>query len=150
MKLVEKRHALASTLSGGQKRRLSVGMAFAGGSQLVFLDEPTSGVDTSARRDIWQLLKQYRENRVIILTTHFMDEADHLADEIAILNCGRLVRSGTPFELKQREGMGYTLTVAKHSPQTNTADIMTVVQSRLPTAVLESGVGMQMVIRLPR
>ncbi|KAF1780736.1 P-loop containing nucleoside triphosphate hydrolase [Phytophthora cactorum] len=89
-RLTEIRHALAKTLSGGQKRKLSVALAFLGGSKLVFLDEPTSGMDPYSRRFTWNLLQQSREDRVIVLTTHFMDEADILGDRIAILatvNC---------------------------------------------------------------
>jgi ATP-binding cassette subfamily A (ABC1) protein 3 len=71
--LQEKREYFSKDLSGGQKRRLSVALAFAGGSKLIFLDEPTSGMDTSARRYIWEMMKNYKNDRIIILTTHFMD-----------------------------------------------------------------------------
>ncbi len=71
--LSEKRDEYSKNLSGGQKRRLSVAMAFAGRSKVIILDEPTSGMDTSARRYIWELLKNYKNDRIIILTTHFMD-----------------------------------------------------------------------------
>lgn len=84
--LVEKTDYLAKDLSGGQKRRLSVAMAFIGGSKLIFLDEPTSGMDASARRYIWEMMKNYKRDRIIILTTHFMDEADFLGDRICIMN----------------------------------------------------------------
>ena len=83
--LEEKTDQRAASLSGGQKRRLSVGIAFIGNSKLIFLDEPTSGMDTSARRYIWELLKNYKNDRIILLTTHFMDEADFLGDRIAIM-----------------------------------------------------------------
>lgn len=76
----------SKTLSGGQKRKLSVAMALIGNSKVVFLDEPTSGMDPYSRRMIWNLLRNYRENRVIILTTHFMDEADLLGDRIGIMS----------------------------------------------------------------
>jgi ATP-binding cassette subfamily A (ABC1) protein 3 len=71
--LQEKREYFSKDLSGGQKRRLSVALSFAGGSKLIFLDEPTSGMDTSARRYIWEMMKNYKNDRIIILTTHFMD-----------------------------------------------------------------------------
>lgn len=71
--LEEKRNEYSKNLSGGQRRRLSVAMAFSGGSQVILLDEPTSGMDTSARRYIWEMLKNYRSGRIILLTTHFMD-----------------------------------------------------------------------------
>lgn len=76
LKLLDKRHAQSKTLSGGQKRRLSTGMAFVGGSEVVILDEPTSGMDPAARRATWELIKKYTANRTILLSTHFMDEAD--------------------------------------------------------------------------
>lgn len=85
MGLKEKTNEFAKTLSGGQKRRLSMGIAFIGDSKLILLDEPTSGMDTSARRYVWEMLKNFKNNRIIILTTHFMDEADFLGDRIAIM-----------------------------------------------------------------
>ena len=70
--LYSKENDLAKNLSGGQKRRLSVAIAFIGGSNLIYLDEPTSGMDTSARRDVWEMLKKYKNDKIIVLTTHFM------------------------------------------------------------------------------
>ena len=84
--LTEKLNKASKTLSRGQKRKLSVAMALIGNSKVVFLDEPTSGMDPYSRRMIWNLLRNYRENRVIILTTHFMDEADLLGDRIGIMS----------------------------------------------------------------
>ena len=70
--LYSKENDLAKNLSGGQKRRLSVAIAFIGGSKLIYLDEPTSGMDTSARRDVCEMLKKYKNDKIIVLTTHFM------------------------------------------------------------------------------
>lgn len=78
----------AGSLSGGNKRKLSVTLALIGGSKLVLLDEPTSGMDLSARRGLWTMLRKYRRNRIIILTTHYMDEADVLGDRIGIMANG--------------------------------------------------------------
>lgn len=78
----------AGSLSGGNKRKLSVTLALVGGSKLVLLDEPTSGMDLSARRGLWTMLRKYRRNRIIILTTHYMDEADVLGDRIGIMANG--------------------------------------------------------------
>ncbi|XP_034242493.1 phospholipid-transporting ATPase ABCA1-like isoform X2 [Thrips palmi] len=111
MGLEDKRRALSSDLSGGMKRKLSVGMAFVGGSRTVFLDEPTAGVDPFSRRAIWELLIKYRHGRTVILTTHFMDEADLLGDRIAIISAGRLQCCGSSVFLKGRFGSGYYLTV---------------------------------------
>jgi ATP-binding cassette subfamily A (ABC1) protein 3 len=78
----------ARSLSGGNKRKLSVAISLIGGSKLVLLDEPTSGMDLSARRGLWEMLKNYKKNRIIILTTHYMDEADILGDRIGIMAKG--------------------------------------------------------------
>lgn len=75
----------ASQLSGGNKRKLSVAISLCGGSKLVLLDEPTAGMDLGARRDLWNMLKNYRRDKIIILTTHYMDEADVLGDRIGIM-----------------------------------------------------------------
>jgi ATP-binding cassette subfamily A (ABC1) protein 3 len=100
-------------LSGGQKRRLSVGIAFIGNSKFIVLDEPTSGMDTSARRHIWEMLKNYKNDRIILLTTHFMDEADNLGDRIAIMSHGQLKCCGSSVFLKNKFGVGYNLTISK-------------------------------------
>ena len=88
-------------------------IALVGNSKLVVLDEPTAGMDLSARRKLWNMLKKYKQDRIIILTTHYMDEADILGDRIGIMNEGELVCIGSPLFLKSRFGTGYTLTVVK-------------------------------------
>lgn len=108
--LAEKTNELSKNLSGGQKRRLSVAIAFIGGSKLIYLDEPTSGMDTSARRYIWDMLKKYKNDKIIVLTTHFMDEADYLGDRIGIMGEGKLICCGSSVFLKNRFGVGYNLT----------------------------------------
>lgn len=85
MDIWEKRNSLASTLSGGQKRKLSVAIALCAGSKFVLLDEPTSGLDVAARRLMWDMLREYKRDRIVLLTTHYMDEADVLGDRIGIL-----------------------------------------------------------------
>lgn len=94
----------ARTLSGGMKRKLSVGIALCGGSRVVFLDEPTSGMDPGARRLIWDLLQQERSGRTILLTTHFMEEADLLGDRIAIMANGVVQCCGSSLFLKKMYG----------------------------------------------
>jgi len=92
-------------LSGGEKQRLSLGMAVIGRPELVFLDEPTAGLDVQGRRDTWQLIRDLRSSGVsVVLTTHAMDEAERLADHVVIINHGRLVAEGTPAELTAGEG----------------------------------------------
>lgn len=113
--LLEKRHSFAKDLSGGMKRKLSVAIAFCGNSKVVFLDEPTSGMDPFARRFTWNVIRKYRENRVIVLTTHFMDEADLLGDRIAIMAEGQLRCVGSSLFLKKKYGVGYQLTIIKNS-----------------------------------
>ncbi|CAE7909071.1 Abca2, partial [Symbiodinium sp. KB8] len=98
--LEEKEFALAGTLSGGQKRRLSAAVALGGGSKVVFLDEPSSGVDPYSRRQLWDCLRQKKEGRTLILTTHFMDEAETLGDRIAIMAAGKVKCVGSALFLK--------------------------------------------------
>ena len=103
----------AKLLSGGQKRKLSVAIAFIGGSKVILLDEPTSGMDAQARRLLWNMIKKYKEGRLIILTTHNMDEADNLGDRIAIMSQGKILTCGSSLFLKKKFGTGYELTVVK-------------------------------------
>uniref|UniRef100_A0A8C2XKY0 P-type phospholipid transporter n=1 Tax=Cyclopterus lumpus TaxID=8103 RepID=A0A8C2XKY0_CYCLU len=111
--LLHKRHEQTKNLSGGMQRKLSVAIAFVGGSKVVVLDEPTAGVDPYSRRGIWDLLLKYRKDRTIILSTHYMDEAELLGDRIAIISQGKLCCYGSPLFLKSRLGSGYYLTVVK-------------------------------------
>ncbi|TMK33193.1 MAG: ABC transporter ATP-binding protein [Actinobacteria bacterium] len=98
--LAEKRDARVKTLSGGQKRRLDLGVALVGDPDLVFLDEPTTGFDPAARRAAWEMIRSLRSlGKTILLTTHYLDEAEQLADRVAVLREGRIVREGTPTEL---------------------------------------------------
>ncbi|KAM3610350.1 uncharacterized protein V6R79_002902 [Siganus canaliculatus] len=113
LELSNKRHSLVQTLSGGMKRKLSVAIAFVGGSRAVILDEPTAGVDPYARRAIWDLILKYKQGRTILLSTHHMDEADLLGDRIAIISHGRLKCCGSPLFLKSTYGDGYKLTLVK-------------------------------------
>jgi ATP-binding cassette, subfamily A (ABC1), member 3 len=101
--------ARAKTLSGGQKRKLQLGMMFTGGSSVCCVDEVSSGLDPLSRRKIWDILLAERGTRTIILTTHFLDEADLLADRIAILSKGTLRAQGSSVELKERLGGGYRI-----------------------------------------
>ncbi|XP_051260065.1 retinal-specific phospholipid-transporting ATPase ABCA4-like isoform X2 [Dicentrarchus labrax] len=111
--LPHKRDDEAQNLSGGMQRKLSVAMAFVGGSKVVILDEPTSGVDPYSRRSIWDLLLKYRAGRTVILSTHHMDEADLLSDRIAIISKGQLHCCGSPLFLKNCFGVGFYLTLVR-------------------------------------
>jgi ABC-2 type transport system ATP-binding protein len=95
-----KRDARVKTLSGGQKRRLDLGVALVGDPDLVFLDEPTTGFDPAARRAAWEMIRSLRSlGKTVLLTTHYLDEAEQLADRVAVLREGRIVTIGTPREL---------------------------------------------------
>ena len=112
--LYEKKHSWSEVLSGGQKRKLSVACSLIGGSKLVFLDEPTAGMDVESRRAMWALLRNpaVLKGRVIVLTTHYMEEADILGDSVAIMHKGCLHSWGSSFYLKSRLGVGYNMSVA--------------------------------------
>jgi ABC-2 type transport system ATP-binding protein len=98
--LAEKSKARVRTLSGGQKRRLDLGLALIGDPTLIFLDEPTTGFDPGARRQAWDTIRNLRElGKTVLLTTHYLDEAEQLADRVAVLREGVIVREGTPAEL---------------------------------------------------
>ena len=98
--LREKADARLKSLSGGQKRRLDLGIALVGDPDLVFLDEPTTGFDPQARRAAWEMIRSLRSlGKTVLLTTHYLDEAEQLSDRVAVMREGRIVRVGTPAEL---------------------------------------------------
>jgi ABC-2 type transport system ATP-binding protein len=108
--LEEKADARASKLSGGQQRRLDVGMALVGDPDLLFLDEPTTGFDPTARRQAWDVIAGLRElGKTVFLTTHYMDEAQRLADRVTIIAAGEIVARGTPEDLGDRESQPATI-----------------------------------------
>ena len=111
------RDTKAKNLSGGSRRKLSVAIALCGNSKYVMLDEPTAGMDLQARRSLWNMLRAYRHGRIIILTTHYMDEADILGDRIGIMMNGKLVTLGGSLFLKKRYGVGYNLTIVMNQAQ---------------------------------
>jgi ABC-type multidrug transport system ATPase subunit len=134
--LLAQRSQTAKTLSGGQKRRLCTAMAFLGNPKVVFLDEPTTGLDPSARRSLWNFLKDRRSGRVIILTTHFMDEADYLADRKGIIVDGRLAVCGSSPFLKNKFGLGYNLTLSVAPSFADMAPVLTLVRAAVPEATV--------------
>lgn len=102
--LEEKTHARIKTLSGGQKRRLELALGIVGDPELIFLDEPTTGFDPSARRQAWSIIDNLTSlGKTVLLTTHYMDEAQHLADRVAVIADGRIVATGTPETLGGRD-----------------------------------------------
>jgi len=117
--LEPKRDQVAKQLSGGNRRKLSVAIALVGGSKFILLDEPTAGMDLTARRKLWDMLKKYKGNRIIVLTTHYMDEADILGDRIGIMSSGKLICLGRSLFLKNRFGVGYRLNCVKSTKENN-------------------------------
>jgi ABC-2 type transport system ATP-binding protein len=100
VQLEEKARARVGTLSGGQKQRLAIACALVGDPDLLFLDEPTTGLDPQSRRQLWTLIEEFKATgRTILLTTHYMDEAEKLCDRVAIVDHGRIIALGTPREL---------------------------------------------------
>ncbi|CAN7995326.1 unnamed protein product [Ixodes hexagonus] len=116
LELSDKRRTLAKGLSGGMKRKLSLGNSMIGGSKILILDEPTAGMDPQARRAVWTLLQELRREKTILLTTHYMEEADALGDRIAFVAGGKLQCCGSPLFLKKKFGTGYRMRIAKAHP----------------------------------
>ncbi|XP_037804160.1 uncharacterized protein LOC119598585 isoform X1 [Penaeus monodon] len=122
MGLYDHRDHLGRQLSEGLRRRLCMSIAFVGGSKMVILDEPTSGVDPAARAAMWEVISNHRSGRTILLTTHHLDEAETLADRVAILHQGRLLCVGSPLALKSEYGSGYSITLSNRRVYDETED----------------------------
>lgn len=148
MNIASKRKAKAKTLSGGQKRALSVSIALIGGSKTVILDEPTSGMDPEKRRHTWDLINKHKPGRTILFTTHFMEEADLLGDRIAIMTKGHLSTVGSSLFLKNRFGVGYHITMTK-GKGFKESEVMALFKGLIPTAKTLSNVGTEMTYLLP-
>jgi ABC-2 type transport system ATP-binding protein len=108
--LTEKADARVKTLSGGQQRRLDVGLGIVGNPELLFLDEPTTGLDPSGRRETWDLVRKLAaEGTTVLLTTHYMDEVEALADQVAVMSRANIVATGTPSSLGGRDSSAATI-----------------------------------------
>jgi ABC-2 type transport system ATP-binding protein len=117
VQLEEKLKARVGTLSGGQKQRLALACALVGDPDLLFLDEPTTGLDPQARRQLWELIEQFKlDGRTILLTTHYMDEAERLCDRVAIMDHGKVIALGTPRELIASIGVEHMVEFSAGSP----------------------------------
>lgn len=144
LKLENKRDLQARGLSGGMKRKLSVGIALCANSKTVLFDEPSSGVDPGARRDLWDLLQQEKGGRTILLSTHFMLEADVLGDRIAIMSNGKLKAVGSPFFLKKQFGVGYHLVCAKKDASTDSNEVTQLLRKYIPDVKKEGDIGTEL------
>ncbi|XP_014652680.1 PREDICTED: ATP-binding cassette sub-family A member 3-like [Ceratotherium simum simum] len=149
LNLLEKRDTFSKSLSEGMKRKLSIIIALLGDSQVVILDEPSSSVDPISRRAIWDLLQQKKHNRTILMTTHYMDEADILGDRIAIMVKGTLQCCGSSVFLKQIYGAGYHI-VLEREPHCDVEKISAMIQSHIPDATLENCIGTELSFILPK
>ncbi|XP_067138203.1 LOW QUALITY PROTEIN: phospholipid-transporting ATPase ABCA3-like [Centruroides vittatus] len=145
--LRDKRNCLAKDLSGGMKRKLSLGIAIIGKSKVLILDEPTSGMDPEARRLIWDLLLEIRQTCTILLSTHYMEEADALGDRIAIMADGSLKCCGSSIFLKRKFGTGYHLHISKGS-SCNVEEVTNIIQSHIPEASVLSNLNQELIYSL--
>jgi len=133
-------HRMASKLSGGNKRKLSLGIALIGNPELVLLDEPSSGMDPLAKRKMWKTLAEFVPGRSVLLTTHSMEEADHLADRVGVV-AKRLLDIGTTTHLRNKHGYGYHIQlICRSAPHTSEKEIHAVqnwVEKNIPGAKAE-------------
>ena len=120
---------IAKNLSAGQRRKLSIAISLIGGSKVIFLDEPSSGMDITSRRNLWDILKRQSEQKIIILTTHYMEEASVLGKRIGIINAGKMKCIGTPLFLIERFGKFMSLNITKET-QANNEKIVNFIRER--------------------
>ncbi|OLY81217.1 ABC transporter A family member 2 [Smittium mucronatum] len=149
VRLYSVRFKLSKTYSGGMKRRLSVLIATIGNPKVVFLDEPTTGMDPVNRRHVWRYLERFKKGRVIILTSHSMEEADVLSDRVAIMAHGRLRALGTSIKLKSKFGIGYRFSmIAKDT--SNYSILKATVSNLFPQAILEDDSAGSLLYNIPK
>jgi ABC-2 type transport system ATP-binding protein len=149
--LEEKRDAFYKDLSGGQKQRLALAMALVNNPKVVFLDEPTAGLDPQVRREIYDIIEELRrEKKTVLLTTHYIEEAERLCDRVAIVDHGKIIKTGTPRELKQSSAGTTRIEVRLARPATEAAlraldgvsdfrtmgDVYVLYASRAPQAIV--------------
>ncbi|XP_075151288.1 engulfment ABC Transporter in the ovary isoform X2 [Haematobia irritans] len=149
LNLQDKANEYGKNLSGGMRRRLSLGIAIAGNTRIVVLDEPSSGLDIQSRRELWDILLELRKTKAILITTHHMEEAEVLGDTISILSNGRIQLTGSPLELKHKIGSGYILKLCVNPNQYNENDCLDLIQSFVPPASITNVVPPTISINLP-
>ena len=138
----------AKNLSAGQRRKLSIAISLIGGSKVIFLDEPSSGMDITSRRNLWDILKRQTEQKIIILTTHYMEEASVLGKRIGIINAGRMKCIGTPLFLIERFGKFMSLNITKESDAENES-IVNFIRERAPNLECEI-LSEEIMFRIPK
>jgi ABC-2 type transport system ATP-binding protein len=133
--LEDKAKTLYKNLSGGLKKRLAIAIALVNDPEVVFLDEPTTGLDPKARRDVWDLIEGLRDQqKTVFLTTHYMDEAEVLSDRVVIISYGKIIADGTPSELISQYGGKTTLIVEEGG-----TEAYNLLQKKFPNSKLENG-----------
>ena len=138
----------AKNLSAGQRRKLSIAISLIGGSKVIFLDEPSSGMDITSRRNLWDILKRQSEQKIIILTTHYMEEASVLGKRIGIINAGKMKCIGTPLFLIERFGKFMSLNITKESDADNDK-IVDFIRQRAPNLECEI-LSEEIMFRIPK
>ena len=137
-----------SDLSAGQKRQLSIAIALIGGSEIIFLDEPSSGMDVTSRRNLWEILKRQSEHKIIILTTHYMEEASVLGNRIGIINEGKMKCIGTPLFLIEKFGKYMSINLHKDE-YANNDDIIDYIKSKTNHALFDV-LSEEIIVRIPK
>ncbi|CAG2114253.1 unnamed protein product, partial [Medioppia subpectinata] len=145
--LTDKANTMSNDLSGGMKRKLSLGIAMIGNTEILILDEPTSGMDPEARRHMWDVLQNIRSERTILLTTHYMEEADALGDRIVIMSEGHIKCYGSPMFLKKAFGAGYHLRIAKNR-EFNSQSVLNIIRKTMPNADIKSEINSEIIYSL--
>lgn len=131
VQLDEKTNARVGTLSGGQKQRLAIACALVGDPELLFLDEPTTGLDPQSRRQLWGLIEDFRATgRTIVLTTHYMDEAERLCERVAIVDHGHVIATGSPNELIETIGSQHHPPPVQKTTSATLEDVFVVLTGR--------------------
>ena len=141
-------YTVAKNLSAGQRRKLSIAIALIGGSEIIFLDEPSSGMDITSRRNLWEILKRQSDNKIIILTTHYMEEASVLGKRIGIINLGKMKCIGTPLFLIEKFGKYMNITLNKEEGANNDS-IMSFISQKVDQPQFES-LSEEILARIPK
>ena len=145
VKLLDFKDKLVGTFSGGMKRRLSVALSSVGNPKIIILDEPTTGMDPINRRNAWKLIQEMREGRVVILTTHSMEEADVLSDNVCVIVDGQLKCKETSLNLKNSYGDGHRISIITKFPN----ELIELIRQEFPDAKLIDSSGGSLVIAIP-